>query len=186
MLLTAVGQYAAPYIAENRRAEEMRNVLGVLGVEFAPGSSSAELADIFERNIRVDRQSGSTVYQYVAADNGEILATAVPVAGSGMWGPIKGFLALEVDGLTIRGVRFHEQEETPGLGGRIGEEEFLKRFRGRSIVDDQGRPGLRIMARPTQRNEVDVITGATTTCDKVQELLNRTIIQLRQDGSKQE
>ncbi len=179
LLLTVVGQATAPLIAENRKAEEMRNVLGVLGIEFDEASSSQQLAEIFERNVRRRELPGEpVVYEYIAAEDGSVLATALPVEGAGMWGRIRGFLALEPDGRTIRGVRFHEHEETPGLGGRISEEEFLARFPGRSIVDSSGQLGLRIKAQARQQNEVDVITGATTTCDKVEALLNETIRRL--------
>lgn len=180
LLLTAVGQFTAPYIAENRRAEEIRNVLEVLDIEFDPKSEKADLAAIFDANVRTAEQGGLTVYRYLGdGDNAAASAMAVPVEGPGMWGPIRGLLALESDGRTIRGVRFHDQEETPGLGGRIGQDEFLRQFRGRSIVDSDGRPGLRIVARAGEANEVDVISGATTTCNKVESLLNDAIRKLQ-------
>lgn len=179
LILTAVGQFTAPYIAENRRAEEIRNVLEVLDIEFDPKSEKADLAAIFEANVRTAEQGGLTVYRYLGDGDHAPSAMAVPVEGPGMWGPIRGLLALESDGRTIRGVRFHDQEETPGLGGRIGQDEFLRQFRGRSIVDSAGRPGLRIVARAGEANEVDVISGATMTCKKVESLLNNAIRKLQ-------
>ena len=111
-------------------------------------------------------------------------AVAVPFAGPGLWGPVEGFLALESDMRTIRGITFHKQEETPGLGGEIASASFTRQFEGKSIVDESGRPGIRILragaAPPESKgaNEVDGITGATTTCEKVQAMLNEIIARI--------
>ena len=92
-----------------------------------------------------------------------------------MWGPIKGFLALEPDYKTIRGLTFYEQEETPGLGGDIVTEGFRSRFEGRQIRVAEGQWGIDIIAggaEQTEVNQVAGISGATMTCDKVQEMIN--------------
>lgn len=174
-MLTAAGELAAPYREANKKAEEVRNILGVLGVPFDPDAGAAELTNIYDKNVQVHGTKESPVYQYVAA-GGKVLATAIPLAGPGLWGPIKGVLALEADGKTIRGVSFHEQEETPGLGGEIGEPWFQDQFKGKQIVNAQGEPGIRISREGAAgSNEVDAITGATLTCDKVQTLMNNAI-----------
>jgi hypothetical protein len=35
-----------------------------------------------------------------------------------MWGTVYGFLALDRDGNTVRGLTFYEQKETPGWAAR--------------------------------------------------------------------
>jgi Na+-transporting NADH:ubiquinone oxidoreductase subunit C len=108
---------------------------------------------------------------------------AVPFAGDGLWGPIRGFLALEADRRTIRGIAFHEQEETPGLGGEIAGEAFRAQFRGKRIVAADGTPGIVIRRGKGAQavNEVDGITGATMTCEKVQAMLNRLIARIAKE-----
>ena len=81
--------------------------------------------------------------------------------------------------LTIAGITFHKQEETPGLGGEIASQEFRGRFKGKRIVSGEGDPGITIKVGSNQDdNEVDGITGATMTCDKVQKMLNKVIMEI--------
>ena len=68
------------------------------------------------------------------------------------------------------------------MGGEIGSSWFQEQFVGKSIVDESGKAGIIIGGgRETSgRNEVDAITGATMTCNKVEEILNgviRTIVE---------
>jgi len=95
----------------------------------------------------------------------------------GLWDPIKGFLALDPEKKKITGLTFYEQKETPGLGGEIATEAFRNGFIGKSIYAADGTPGIiiRVGADESVQNEIDGITGATMTCDKVQEMLNKAI-----------
>ena len=97
-------------------------------------------------------------------------------AGPGLWGPIKGFLALDPKITKIQGITFYEQEETPGLGGEIVSSSFRNKFIGLLIRDETGKPGIIIKSGGESAvNKVDGISGATMTCDKVQEMLNEAI-----------
>ena len=83
----------------------------------------------------------------------------------------------------MRGVTFYEQEETPGLGGEIVTENFRSRFEGKQIVNQTGKPGIDIVPGGTEQtgqNEVVGISGATLTCDKVEEMINAIIKELAQ------
>ena len=178
LILTGVGQFTAPYRKANAKAEEIRNILGVLEAPFEADASAAELLEVFKGVVEEGEYGNLTVYKYVEDGPGsEPRAVAIPFAGPGLWGPIKGFLALEPDMKTIRGITFHEQEETPGLGGEIGAEWFRNQFKGKSIYDEDDNPGIFIRKKGEASgiNEVDGITGATMTCDKVQAMLNAAI-----------
>ena len=102
-----------------------------------------------------------------------------------MWNPIKGFLALDSSLTTIQGITFYKQEETPGLGGEIVKDFFTERFIGKRIFiegeDGEGDIiGIDLLrgGGATADNEVDAITGATGTCKKVEEMLNKTIAEI--------
>lgn len=182
LLLTGVGQLTRPLKEANAKADKIRNILGVLGVPVTPGARAQELAAAFEASVRVDGEGHAARYRYV--EGGETRVIAVPVDGPGLWGPIHGFLALEPDLRTIRGITFHEQEETPGLGGEIASPAFRQKFAGKSIVGADGTPGFFIRPAGSAApgpNEIDGITGATLTCDKVAAMLNRTIAQLKEE-----
>jgi Na+-transporting NADH:ubiquinone oxidoreductase subunit C len=187
LLLAGVSQFTAPYRQANERAEEVRNYLSALGVPGWEGVSSQELLDVFERNVRVEEQGGRKVYQYVPAtgSQGRPLAVAVPFSGTGLWGPIRGVLALEPDFTTIRGIRFFDQQETPGLGGEIGAQWFQDQFVGKRIVSAGGDPGFQITkpGAATAINSVDGITGATMTSDRVEVILDNLAKELLKEES---
>lgn len=174
LLLTAAANFTASYREANSQAEKILNILTVLKVPLEPNLSSKELVEIFNTNIQ--KQPGDmTIYTYSPPDAND-KAFAVEFSGQGLWGPIKGFLALESDMRTIRGLSFYQQEETPGLGGEITSGSFREQFVGKSIVNESDIPGIIINGGTKSKpNKVDAITGATMTCDKVQQMLNRTI-----------
>lgn len=177
LLLTAAASFTAPYQEANAEAEKNHNILNVLQVPYPSKSSSQHLVKIFEESVRLEQLGELKIYRYVPpkdSDNDETVA--VGFEGPGLWGPVKGFLALGQDMKTILGITFYEQEETPGLGGEIVSSWFREQFVGKSIVDEAGNPGIIIKSdgEPAP-NKVDAITGATMTCDKVQAMLNEVI-----------
>ena len=177
LLLTGAASFTAPYRQANAKAEEVLNILLVLNVSLPAEPSSEEMVEIYKEKV-LEQEIGDIVkYVYSPQPPNKDGAIAIRFAGSGLWGPIKGFLALEQDMKTIRGITFYEQEETPGLGGEIVTEGFRKSFVGKTIHDKNDNVGI-VICKPgsaKQQNEIDGITGATMTCDKVQAMLNEAI-----------
>ena len=76
------------------------------------------------------------VYVYHAPGNKEAVeAYILPVYGKGLWGPIYGFVALDTDLNTIKGISLDHDKETPGLGARITEAAIQERYVGKKIFD---------------------------------------------------
>ncbi len=183
VLLVGATLFTAPYRTANERAEEVRNFLSALEVPLDPESSSEALLAVFNRDVKERELGDLVIYEYRPQNGkgtggeagGGPLAIAVPFEGMGLWGPIRGVLALEADLLTIRAIRFYQQEETPGLGGEIGAEWFQNQFRGKRIVSPSGEAGFQIQKPGGKKDEnsVDGITGATMTSDRVQEMVDR-------------
>lgn len=181
LLLTAAEQFTKGYAEANARAEETRNVLTALKVPYDEKATADQLIEIFNQNI--ETRDIASMEAYVYSDQGQVKSVAIPFEGPGVWGPIKGYLALEKDMTTIRAVAFYQQEETPGLGGEIAGEKFLSGFEGQKIVDENSDPGIVIaIGASTKSNGIDAIAGATMTCDKVQEMINKTITSLAEDN----
>ena len=181
-LLAGAARLTRPYRESNARAEEMRNILEVLDVPFDPRSTSRELESVFQRNVRVADRDGLTTYTYIPSGGDKAEAFAFAFAGPGLWGPVKGFLSLQRDMTTIRGVTFHEHEETPGLGGEISAAWFRDQFNGKSIIDSAGNAGIRIVQDEASKpNEVDAITGATMTSQLVENMLNTAIRRITEE-----
>ena len=188
LLLTFAASFTKPYRVANAEAEEMSNILAALKVPLAPDASPEQLIEVFNINVHMESQNEQDIYIYSPPQaEGTVEAVAVKFAGPGLWGKIKGFLALEADRKTIRGITFYEQEETPGLGGEIVSSKFRDQFAGTVIVDSSGKGGIVIQADGGKlSNGVDAITGATMTCDKIQDMLNNVIksivAEVDQDG----
>jgi Na(+)-translocating NADH:ubiquinone oxidoreductase C subunit len=158
----------------------MRNILAVLEVPVAPRTSAEELTRLFEARVRPETIGPLNVYRLLGdAAAGESELVAVEVEGPGLWGPIRGFVSLESNWSTIRGVTFHDHQETPGLGAEISGEAFRNQFRGKRLLAEDGTPGLRVVSGGAQGPwQVDGISGATITCDRVGDLLRHLAEQI--------
>ena len=175
LVLTFAASFTAPYKQANAEAEEVKNILLALNVSMPEKASSEEMVKIYKENVQEETRGGITTYVYTPSDNTGG-AVAMRFAGPGLWGPIKGFLAMDPEITKIKGITFYEQEETPGLGGEIVNASFRDKFVGLMIRDEAGNPGIIIKNGGEEAaNKVDGISGATMTCDKVQEMLNEAI-----------
>ncbi len=87
---------------------------------------------------------------YVKSDDaGNPEMVVLPIQGYGLWGTIYGFLTLESDMNTIKGISFYEHKETPGLGARIEEPEWRAQWSGIQSYDEDGNvaPGCSSLER---------------------------------------
>jgi Na+-transporting NADH:ubiquinone oxidoreductase subunit C len=178
LLLTAAGRFTAPYREANERAEEITALLEVLKIPVPEDATADEIVSVFDENVHTEMRNGLQLTVYQPPDAPAPRAIAVPFSGMGLWGTIEGYLALENDLTTIRSSSVHRQPETPGLGGHISKPWFRKQFEGKSIIRPDGRTGIRIVPEPDAPNEVDAITGATLTGNKLQDMINETVTQL--------
>jgi len=175
LVLTFAASFTAPYKQANAEAEEVKNILLALNVSIPEKASSEEMVKIYKENVREQQRGSIKTYVYAPSVNSDG-SIAMRFAGPGLWGPIKGFLALDLEITKIQGITFYEQEETPGLGGEIVKPSFRDKFTGLLIRDEAGKPGIIIKnGGEAAANKVDGISGATMTCDKVQEMLNEAI-----------
>lgn len=97
-------------------------------------------------------------------DAGNPEMVVLPIQGYGLWGTIYGFLTLESDMNTIKGISFYEHKETPGLGARIEEPEWRAQWSGIQSYDEDGNVATGVTKAGTPKdNWVDGISGATLT-----------------------
>ncbi|MBN1766564.1 MAG: FMN-binding protein [Sedimentisphaerales bacterium] len=186
VLLTGAAHYTKPYQEKNKKAEKNRSILEVLGIPVESDASTDELVELFKQNVKQEQVGELPVYVYSPPEAaGKVKAVAVEFGGPGLWAPIKGFLSLDANMETIQGIVFHEQEETPGLGGDIVTPAFRGQFQGKKLVDAEGNPGIRIInKKDLADNEVAAISGATITCNKVQAMLNDVIQRILAEKQK--
>ena len=95
----------------------------------------------------------------------------LPVYGNGLWSMMYAFVALDVDGRTVKGITYYDQGETPGLGGEVENPNWRQQFVGKQVLDDNGMPALKVVkggARAGDLHAVDGLSGATLTSNGVQ------------------
>ncbi|MEM7474458.1 MAG: NADH:ubiquinone reductase (Na(+)-transporting) subunit C, partial [Planctomycetota bacterium] len=61
----------------------------------------------------------------------------VPVYGMGLWSTLYGYVAVDKDLTTIRGLTYYEHAETPGLGGEVENERWKAMWVGKKIFDEK-------------------------------------------------
>jgi Na+-transporting NADH:ubiquinone oxidoreductase subunit C len=108
-------------------------------------------------------------YPIFKAANGSVV---LPVYGAGLWGPVWGYIALEPDMNTVKGIVMDHSGETPGLGAEITTDKVQSSFVGKTIFE--GNDFVSVSMRKggaTNNHEVDAISGGTKTCDGVNAML---------------
>jgi Na+-transporting NADH:ubiquinone oxidoreductase subunit C len=105
---------------------------------------------------------------YIVRANGAIDQVILPVHGTGLWSTMYGYLAVAGDGTTIRGLRFYEHAETPGLGDQIDDAEWRAQWSGKQLYDEDGALRIEVVRGFAQAgddaiHQIDGISGATLT-----------------------
>jgi Na+-transporting NADH:ubiquinone oxidoreductase subunit C len=109
-------------------------------------------------------------------EQGNLQILVLPVQGMGLWGTMFGFVALDADLTTIRGLTFYEHKETPGLGGEVDSPRWKQLWPGRLAFNEAGELRIEVVrgaAGPvaTDPYRVDGLAGATITGRGVTEML---------------
>ncbi|MGI6441336.1 MAG: FMN-binding protein [Tissierellia bacterium] len=168
--LAAVNYITKDQIQFNQDAEQRRKILNVFD-RLPEQQDDATIEQVFNDIIVEKTIDGKTGYALV--ENGEEVAYALEVAGSGLWGSIVGYLGLNSDFTETTGIDFVQQSETPGLGGRIDETPYKEQFRGIDITNAQN--GNYLVNRPAPGGNIDAISGATQTSNSVINLVNEDL-----------
>lgn len=156
-----------PQINENREIGRQKNLLYAFNIPF--GATNDEVKATYTKYIKPETRTidGNVIDAYKLVDDaGAIQGYAFPFSGPALWGTIKGYLATSQDLKTIKGLTFTEQNETPGLGGRIDEAPFKEQWR------DVPMPTGDIKYGPVGDKELDAISGATQSSNAVTKALN--------------
>ncbi len=175
LILTVVSVSLKPLQTRNQQAETKQMILKTIGVE-ATRDNADKLFDQYISvgaypSVRPDEATeegvhGSTPLQFYRYDGGIV----IPLKGTGLWGPIWGYMALDSTS-TVVGAVFDHKGETPGLGGEIATDKFAQRFIGK-LMDTQA---IHLAKNADHNNpyEVDAISGGTMTSNGVTAMLQK-------------
>lgn len=130
----------------------------------------------FQKNHKKDPQTRPfPVFKFMKED-GSVDAYIFPMFGAGLWDWISGFVALDGDLNTVRGVAFDHKSETPGLGARITTDVVKDRYIGKKLYDTNGELQSVSMVKgekglPLDEHHIDGMSGATLTGNGVNDML---------------
>lgn len=102
---------------------------------------------------------------YLVRDGDDIDQIILPVRGAGLWSTMYGYLAVDADGNTVRGLRFYEHAETPGLGDQIDRPEWRAQWVGKQLYSEGGDILIEVVRgqAPDNDYQIDGLAGATLT-----------------------
>ncbi|MBF0196992.1 MAG: NADH:ubiquinone reductase (Na(+)-transporting) subunit C [Planctomycetes bacterium] len=188
----------------NVKTDKLRSVLVAAG--FGTSTTPAqEVEEWFKEDIKVKVLETSTglaakdlsadeydpkkhpnytlIYECIKADQE---CSILPVEGKGLWGKMRGYVAVGNDNNSILGLCFYDHIETPGLGAEITEPWFMENFKdNKKILKVEGDyseanfkgvtllKGVKASDKPKEQQAyyVDGISGATLTCNGVTEVM---------------
>ncbi len=105
----------------------------------------------------------------------------IPVSGTGLWGAIWGYVALESDMNTISGVVIDHASETPGLGAEIATAKHQAQYVGKKLFEGDEFVSVSLIkggaatSGSAASHEVDAITGGTKTSVGVTDMFKNSI-----------
>ncbi len=135
-------------------------------------------------NYETLETDAGTLYVATTAGSDEPVGIAFTAVGSGFQGELRIMVGLTPDLTQLTGIKVLEQIETPGLGTKIVVDPSNKQnpfwwpeqFKGAHVS-----PELVVIknVKPTKKNEIQGITGATISSVAVTDILNAQIIQVK-------
>ncbi len=144
-------------------------VLYTAGISVPEGAEKLE--DIYLKRVKeVKDREGNLKYYIVQEDDTSTVKSYVIIyTGPGLWGEIKVTVGYDREIRSITGIEIIDQNETPGLGGRISEIWFKEQFRGKQGPLESVSEGT-----ITDENQFQAITGATYSSNAIMDILNAT------------
>ncbi len=185
LLLTAASTGLKERQNRNIEIDKQKNVLKSVGlIKKEVTYSDSEIEFLFKENIKEyfvgptgeilesNEKANDLLQLYLYNKNSKLESYIIPIETRGLWGKIKGYLALKNDGSTIVGFSVYSHAETPGLGGEIEQNWFQSNFVGKRIINDKNNfVSINIakgkvkdaISEDMKDNYVDGISGATLT-----------------------
>jgi Na+-transporting NADH:ubiquinone oxidoreductase subunit C len=146
-------------------------------VEASKDPAMSEAVPSEEDIAKIKRRSKYAAV-YLVKENEQIKTLILPVHGYGLWSTLYGLLALEGDFGTVKGLKFYQHAETPGLGGEVENPKWRALWEGKQIYDEQGKVMLGVIkgtvdpSRPDAKYKVDGLSGSTLTSRGVDNLVH--------------
>ena len=157
-LLAGVNSITKPIIAEN----EQKN-FEIAMQEVLPEASGFEEVNLGDYT---PSETGVTLDSLYRADNGGYVVSTVCSEGYG--GDVSVMVGITKD-LTVNQVKIMSMSETPGLGAKASEPEFIRQYDGLAA-------GITVVKNTAPAdNQIEAISGATITSKAVTKAVNTAL-----------
>lgn len=128
-----------------------------------------EAEKIQDSSIELDAE-GNIKEIYEAVNGSDVIGYVLKVTSKGFHGAIDFVVGISNED-TVTGIKVLSHSETPGLGAKISEEKFTERFKNKPATDY-----LEVVkVTPNKDNEVEAISGATTSSKASVNAVNEAI-----------
>jgi Na+-transporting NADH:ubiquinone oxidoreductase subunit C len=175
---------------ENEENDKRQQILRSINVRVPAKEAKAKynelITDAFLINEQGERTEGDAfaeevvkafarkVYPVFVANVDGQKKYVLPLSGSGLWGPLWGYVSVNDDCTTVFGSDFGHAGETPGLGAEIATATFSNQFIGKQLFVNGTFKSIAIV-KPGKNADgqdyVDGISGGTITSQKVELML---------------
>lgn len=118
------------------------------------------------------RENIGPVYLWLNKQN-SIDKVVVPIRGYGLWGTLYGYLSLDSDLNTVRGIEFYDHKETPGLGAEVENQDWKDLWEGKLLYGSDGGVQLKVVKGSAKgKYQINGLSGATLTSNGVSNMIN--------------
>ena len=179
LALALLNHVTTPTIEFNQDIELKQKILNVFNI-LPEDTSASNIDKTFKDNVEEEDYKGNKLY--ILKQDGEEKAYAVPINGPGLCGSISGYVGITKDMKKLVGIEFIKQDETPGLGGRITEDEYKNQYRDLDISKPVD--GKIVINKPANGGNIDAISGATQTSTFVVNMINEDVNEFIENGGK--
>ncbi|HCO49453.1 MAG TPA: FMN-binding protein [Spirochaetaceae bacterium] len=183
VILAVANQATIGQVEANRSYASHYTVLKAFGLA-DPTTSPAEVESKYASLVKELPEPSPGVSAYSATIDGAPFI-GVKITNAGLWGPITAILAADPRAERVRGFEVLDQQETPGLGGRIGEPWFSAQFVGEKVGADGKIAVTQGSGKgdPDKENSnIDAVTGASRTSDFVRGLVANALATIKRIG----
>jgi len=196
-----VGILAAFYRASEKGIEQYKqqtyklqilslfaDTLSVLtGIEKAELTDPVRVQENYEKYIREVNISSDQIktvssrYFTASIMQDNVLGYCFDIKGSGLWGTMRGLMAVTPDFSKIINFVIYDQMETPGLGSRVTEDWFKQQFAGKSLISGNAVEDFSLVQEDATANAAEIrqVTGATITSSAVLKIIVSAAAELR-------
>jgi len=161
------------YFDLNTKNIEIANDVSKYFKNFKKLSENQDTSIKVEKELEGFKSIPAKIPFYAFYENGHLESIVLPIYGNGLWSTMYGFIAIERDGNTIRGLTFYDQKETPGLGGEVDNPKWKALWKSKKIFDKNGNLKITVIKGSTDKNsgdwqyQIDGLSGATMTTNGV-------------------